>query len=263
MTKMLRYNFNANISLPLKNKSEVFGSLTFYAGEADAFGPEEVDLLKELAEDLAFGILARRDRVGREAALSAVQENLKSTVQAIAAAVEMRDVYTAGHQRRVADLAVAIAREIGLAEGQIEGIFLAGLIHDVGKINAPAEILSKPGKLTPLEYQMVQTHAQTGYEIVKDINFPWPVAQAVLQHHERLDGSGYPNHLKGETILIEAKILAVADVVDAMLSHRPYRAGLGLDAALAEIEAGKNRLYDPAVVAACIDLFRQKGFKLS
>ena len=260
---MLRYNFNASIALPLKNKSEVFGSLTFYAAEQDAFGPEEVDLLKELAGDLAFGILARRDRVGREAALSAVQENLKSTVQAIASAVEMRDVYTAGHQRRVADLAVAIAREIGLTAWQIEGIFLAGLIHDVGKINVPSEILSKPGRLTPLEYQLVQTHSQTGYEVVKGINFPWPVAQTILQHHERLDGSGYPNHLKAEAILIEAKIVAVADVVDAMLSHRPYRAGLGLDAALAEIEAGKNRLYDPAVVDACVALFRQKGFKFN
>ncbi|WP_316189560.1 HD domain-containing phosphohydrolase [Bradyrhizobium sp. SZCCHNS1054] len=260
---MLRYGFNACITLPLKNKSEVFGSVAFYASEQDAFGPEEVVLLKELAGDLAFGISARRDRAGHEAALSVVQENLKSTVQAIAAAVEMRDVYTAGHQRRVADLAVAIARAIGLTEEQIEGVFLAGLIHDVGKINVPAEILSKPGKLTPLEFQMVQTHAQTGYDIVKGIKFPWPVAQAILQHHERLDGSGYPNHLKGEDILIEAKILAVADVVDAMVSHRPYRAGLGLDAALAEIEAGKNRIYDPAAVDACVALFRQKGFKFS
>jgi putative nucleotidyltransferase with HDIG domain len=210
---MLRYDFEASISLPLKNKSEVFGNLTFYTGEQEAFGPEEVGLLKELAGDLAFGILARRHRVGRETALAVVQENLESTVQAIAAAVEMRDVYTAGHQRRVADLAVAIAREIGLPQGQIDGLFLAGLIHDVGKINVPAEILSEPGKLTPLEFQLVQTHAQAGYDIVKGIKFPWPVAQAILQHHERLDGSGYPNHLKGEAILVEARILAVADVI--------------------------------------------------
>lgn len=144
---ILRFGFYASISLPLKTKSEVFGNLAFYAGEQDAFGPEEVGLLKELAGDLAFGISARRDRVGHEAALSAVQENLKATVQAIAAAVEMRDVYTAGHQRRVVDLAVAIARAIGLTEEQVEGIFLAGLIHDVGKINVPAEILTKPGSL--------------------------------------------------------------------------------------------------------------------
>jgi PAS domain S-box-containing protein len=258
--EMLRYDFKASVALPLKNNSEVFGILVFYAGEADAFGPEEVDLLKELAADLAFGIHARRDHAGREAALSTLQENLKSTVQAIATAVEMRDAYTAGHQHQVAELAVAIAREIGLTEGQIEGLFLAATIHDVGKINIPAEILSKPGKLTPLEYQLIQTHAQTGYDIIKGVNFPWPIGQIILQHHERLDGSGYPNHLKGDAILIEAKVLAVADVVDAMVSHRPYRPALGLDAALAEIEAGKGRLYDPAVADACMAIFRQKGF---
>ena len=143
---------------------------------------------------------------------------------------------------------------------QIEGLFLAATIHDVGKINVPAELLSKPGKLTPLEYQMIQTHVQTGYEIIKSIKFPWPIAQIVLQHHERFDGSGYPHGLKGEAILPEAKILAVADVVEAMMSHRPYRQALGVDSALAEIEAGKGRLYDPAAVEACVGLFRNKGF---
>ena len=259
--EMLKCGFKSSAALPLKNKSEVSGSLTLYSGEAEAFGPEEIDLLKELAADLSFGIYARRGQAGREAALSALQETLKSTVQAIATSVEMRDAYTAGHQRRVAELAAAIAREIGLTELQIDGLFLAATIHDVGKINIPAELLSKPGKLTPLEFQMIQTHAQTGYDIIKGINFPWPIGQMVLQHHERLDGSGYPNHLKGEAILIEAKVLAVADVVDAMLAHRPYRPALGLDAALDEIEAGKGRLYDPAIADACIALFRQKGFE--
>jgi HD-GYP domain-containing protein (c-di-GMP phosphodiesterase class II) len=259
--EMLRNGFKASTALPLKKDSEVFGALTFYGAEQDAFGSEEVHLLKQLAADLSFGICSRRDRLGRAAALSAQQENLKSTVEAIATSVEMRDAYTAGHQRRVAELATAIAREIGLTEWQIEGLFLAATIHDVGKINIPAELLSKPGKLLPLEFQMIQTHAQTGYDIIKGINFPWPIGQMVLQHHERLDGSGYPNRLKGEAILIEARILAVADVVDAMLAHRPYRPALGLDAALAEIEAGRGRLYDPAVADACIALFRQKGFE--
>jgi HD-GYP domain-containing protein (c-di-GMP phosphodiesterase class II) len=255
--EMLRHGFKACSALPLKKNSEAFGALTFYGAEQDAFGSEEVNLLKQLAADLSFGICSRRDRLGRAAALSAQQENLKSTVEAIATSVEMRDAYTAGHQRRVAQLAAAIAGEIGL----IEGLFLAATIHDVGKINIPAELLSKPGKLSPLEFQMIQTHAQTGYDIIKGINFPWPIGQMVLQHHERLDGSGYPNHLKGEAILIEAKVLAVADVVDAMLPHRPYRPALGLDAALEEIEAGRGRLYDPTVADACIALFRQKGFE--
>ena len=189
-----------------------------------------------------------------------LQENLKSTVQAVAIAVELRDAYTAGHLRHVAQLATAVAREIGLSEQQIEGLFFAATIHDVGKINVPAELLSKPGKLTPLEFQMIQTHVQTGYEIIKGINFPWPIAQIILQHHERLDGSGYPRGLKGEAILLEAKILAVADVVEAMVSHRPYRQALGLEAALAQVEQNKGRLYDPAAVDACVDLFRDKDF---
>ncbi len=185
---------------------------------------------------------------------------MKSTVEAIATAVEMRDAYTAGHQHRVAKLAMAIAREIGLGESLIEGLFLAATIHDVGKITVPVELLSKPSKLTPLEYQIIQTHVQSGYDIVKGIKFPWPIAQIILQHHERLDGSGYPQALKSEAILPEAKILAVADVVEAMMSHRPYRQALGVEAALAEVEGNKGRLYDPAAVEACVDLFRNKGF---
>jgi PAS domain S-box-containing protein len=259
--ELLGYGFKSSVALPLKNQSEVFGVITLYAGEQDAFVPEEVDLLREMVADLAYGVHARRGHVGRDVALASLDQALKSTVQAVAGAVEMHDVYTAGHQRHVADLAVAIAREIGLTEWQIEGIFLAGTIHDVGKLNVPAEFLSKPGKLTPLEYQVIQTHVQSGYDVIKGVNFPWPVAQSILQHHERLDGSGYPNRLKGEAISMEGRILTVADVVDAMQSHRPYRPALGLDAALAEIEAGKGRLYDPAVVDACTVLFRQKGFK--
>jgi putative nucleotidyltransferase with HDIG domain len=259
-TAMLKYDLQASVALPLKNRSEVFGVLMLYAGEPNAFGPEEVELLTQLAADLGYGICAQRDHAGHESSLLTLQENLKSTVQAIATAVEMRDAYTAGHQHRVAHLAIAIAREIGLREMQIEGLFLAATIHDVGKINVPAELLSKPGKLTPLEYQMIQTHVQTGYEIMKGIKFPWPIAQIVLQHHERLDGSGYPQGLKGEVILLEAKILAVADVVEAMMSHRPYRQALGVEAALAQVDQNKGRLYDPAAVEACVDLFRNKGF---
>ena len=153
-----------------------------------------------------------------------------------------------------------IAGEMGLPEDQARGIFLAGLIHDIGKINVPAEILSKPGKLTELQYQLIQAHAEASYDIVKGVDFPWPIAETVRQHHERLDGSGYPRGLSGDAILPEAKILAVADVVEAMMSHRPYRPARGIEAALAEVEKGKGSLYDTAAVDACVALFRHKGF---
>jgi len=192
-----------------------------------------------------------------------LRTSLLDSITALAAAVEMRDPYTAGHQRRVAQLAVAIATEMQLPEEQVEGIYLAGVVHDVGKIQVPAEILSKPGKLSELEFTLIKEHSQNGYEILKTIDFPWPIAQIVAQHHERLDGSGYPQALRGDQILLDAKILAVADVVESMVSHRPYRPGLGLDAALTEIEHNKGKLFDPLVVEACIKLFREQGFNLS
>jgi len=176
--------------------------------------------------------------------------------------IESRDPYTAGHQQRVAQLASAIAKELGLPEKEVEGIRMASLIHDLGKISLPAEILSKPGKLTEIEFRLVQNHPQAGYEILKNIDFPWPIAQIVLQHHERLDGSGYPNQLKNDAIRKEARIVGVADVVEAMASHRPYRPALGIDKALEEISSGKGILYDPQAVEACIKLFTSKGFKL-
>ena len=188
------------------------------------------------------------------------QRAMQQTIEALAGTVELRDPYTAGHQRRVSRLACAIARELRMPETQIDGLRLASAVHDIGKVLVPAEILSKPGKLTDIEYQMVQQHAEAGYNLLKGVEFPWPVAQTVLQHHERLNGSGYPRGLGGEAILAEAKVLAVADVVDSMTARRPYREKLGIDAALHEIEAGKGKLYDPAAVDACILLFRQKAF---
>ena len=183
-----------------------------------------------------------------------------STVDVVAALVEMRDPYTAGHERRVANLAVAIGGELGMDSNRQEGLRVAASMHDIGKITIPAEILSKPGKLNQSEYALIQGHARAGYDVLKGMAFPWPVAQIALQHHERMDGSGYPQGLKGEAILIEARILAVADMVEAMSSHRPYRAGLGVDKALAEIERGKGAAFDPAVVDACLKAFRQDGF---
>ncbi|MDP1997822.1 MAG: HD-GYP domain-containing protein, partial [Gallionella sp.] len=182
------------------------------------------------------------------------------TVRAMAAIVDMRDPYTAGHQARVADLATAIAKQIGLPEEQVHGIHLAGTVHDLGKINVPAEILSKPGKITDIEYSLIKIHSQAGYDILKGINFPWPIAQMVLQHHERMDGSGYPQGLKGEAILIEARILAVADVVEAISAHRPYRPGLGIEVALEEITKNRGAFYDPQAVDACLTLFREQHY---
>ncbi|PIV30011.1 MAG: hypothetical protein COS35_09020, partial [Zetaproteobacteria bacterium CG02_land_8_20_14_3_00_50_9] len=187
---------------------------------------------------------------------------LEGCINAIGKAVEARDPYTSGHQRRVADLACAIAVELGLDKDQIEGIRMGSLIHDIGKIHLPAEILSKPSRLSEMELMLVNTHSQVGYEILKDIQFPWPVAQIAYQHHERMDGSGYPQGLKGEDICLEARIVAVADVVEAMASHRPYRAGLGIDKALEEIRQHRQTLYAPAVVDACISLFENKAYEM-
>jgi PAS domain S-box-containing protein len=191
-----------------------------------------------------------------------LHENLISTVHALASTVEMRDPYTAGHQRRATILACAIAEELDLAEERIEGIRMASLIHDIGKIMVPAEILSKPGSLTKLQYEIVKMHPSIAYDTLKEIKFPSPVAEIVSQHHERMDGSGYPHGVKGEEIMLEARILAVADVVEAMSSHRPYRPSLGIDKALEEISQNRGVLYDPDVVDACVRLFAEKGFEL-
>jgi PAS domain S-box-containing protein len=191
-----------------------------------------------------------------------IRKALGATVQAITVTVETRDPYTAGHQRRVSDLARAIATQMNMPSDQIEGIRMAAAIHDLGKISVPAEILSKPTKLTNIEFSLIKNHPQSGHDILKDIDFPWPVARIVLEHHERMDGSGYPNGLIGDDILLEARILAVADVVESMSSHRPYRPALGMEAALDEIEKNKGIFYDDTVVEACLRLFRDKGFQL-
>jgi PAS domain S-box-containing protein/putative nucleotidyltransferase with HDIG domain len=191
-----------------------------------------------------------------------LQKTLKGIVTALAVTVEKRDPYTAGHQQRVVHLACAIAREMGLAEEQIEGISVAGALHDIGKINVPAEILSKPGKLSNIEFEIIKTHAEASFAILRGIKFPWPVAVAIAQHHERLDGPGYPFGLLDLDIILEARILAVADVVEAMASHRPYRAALGIDQALEEISRNRGILYDSGTVAACVRLFTEKGFDL-
>jgi PAS domain S-box/PAS domain S-box/PAS domain S-box/uncharacterized domain HDIG len=199
----------------------------------------------------------------RQENIERLHKSLSATINAMAITVETRDPYTAGHQRRVADLARAIAVEMNLKSEQIEGVRMASMIHDIGKISIPSELLTKPTALSSLEFNLIKTHTQSGYNILKDIDFPWPIARIILEHHERFDGSGYPSGLKGKQILLESRILAIADVVEAISSHRPYRPAHGINVALDEITRNKGSLYDPALVDACLRLFREKKYKMA
>lgn len=207
--------------------------------------------------DITERRLAEQEQVK---AAEQLQTTLVQTIKAIAATIETRDSYTAGHQNRVARLAADIATEMGLPDDQVKGIYMAGIIHDIGKLYVPAEILNRPSVLTGIQFDLIKTHPQIGYDIVKGISFPWPVATVILEHHERLDGSGYPRGLVDNDIVLEARILAVADVIDAMVSHRPYRAAAGTEAALQEISQYRSTLYDPEAVGACLRLFQQKHY---
>ncbi|HLN24703.1 MAG TPA: HD domain-containing phosphohydrolase [Patescibacteria group bacterium] len=184
---------------------------------------------------------------------------LLQTVRAVSLTLEMRDPYTAGHQRRVAQLALMIGTHMGLSDIQLEGLHTGALIHDIGKINVPSDFLSRPGKLSPAAFAVIRQHSADGFEIVQDIEFPWPVAKMILQHHERMDGTGYPHGIGGDDIIIEARILAVADVVEAISSHRPYRPALGIDVALDEIKRHSGTHFDPMVVAACLEVIEKVG----
>lgn len=251
-----------SLSLPLIVAEKIIGAMTVGVDGRDLLGEEEKVLLMEMAGDLAFGISKLRDNMERISILEKLEGSLDHAVTAIAATVEMRDPYTAGHQRRVANLAATIALEMGLSNEQIESVRIAGIVHDIGKIHVPAEILSNPSKLSDAEFSIIKTHCEAGYDILHTIDFPWPIAQIVLQHHEKMDGSGYPNGLKEESILVEARILCVADVIEAMSSHRPYRPGFGIFPALQEISRNKGRLYDKNVVQATMTLFLDKGYEL-
>jgi PAS domain S-box-containing protein len=211
---------------------------------------------------LAFTDITPRKRAEDELKKSWEQQKIamEGTVQAIAYTIETRDPYTAGHQRRVTKLACLIGEVMRLSADRIEGLRMSGELHDIGKIQVPAEILSKPGKISEAEYTIIKTHAQVGHDILKTIEFPWPGAKIVLQHHERMDGSGYPQGLKGERILLEARILAVADVIEAMATHRPYRPALSIEEALNEISENKGKLYDVKAVEACLKVFKEKEF---
>ena len=191
-----------------------------------------------------------------------IKKSISGIIQAMAQTLETRDPYTAGHQRKVADIARTIATEMDLPEQQVEGIFMAGIIHDLGKICIPTEILSKPGRLSSIEFELIKTHPQIGFDILKTIEFPWPLAEMVYQHHEWMNGSGYPRGLSGDDILLGARILCVADVVEAMASDRPYRAALGIDAALSEISNKMGVLFDRDIVKICISIFRDKKYRM-
>ncbi|MCK9356254.1 MAG: PAS domain S-box protein [Dehalococcoidia bacterium] len=226
-----------------------------YSALRDAQGrPVEV---MAIARDITARKIADEYRMASARKLIAA---LGQTIQALAMLAELKDSYTAGHQRRVANLACAIARRMGLDEDAIEGLRLAGLIHDIGKVRVPAEILGSTRRLTPAEFELIKVHPTTGFEVLSGIDFPWPIAQAVHQHHERLDGSGYPRGLTGPDIIVEARIMAVADVVEAITSERPYRKAIGVEAALDEIARHRGVLYDAAAVDACLDVFRKDAF---
>ena len=286
------------IAIPFRQFEGEMACLTAYGVRISRWSDEERRLMNQVASALGYGITTLRTAVTKSqhqeslrASLDQIilakaqyqetlrtsleqtiltkaqyQESLRAsleqTIEVIAETVDQRDPYTAGHQRRVAYLCVAIARKLGLSSERTQGLRLAASIHDLGKIGIPAEILVKPSRLTEIQYSLVKEHAQLGYEIVKNVQFPWPIAQMILQHHERLDGSGYPHGLKADEIFLESRILAVADVVEAMSSHRPYRPTRGIDAALDEVLSSSGTLYDPEAVQACVNLFRHEGYQL-
>ncbi len=239
-----------------KNKTRVWLSVSMHAVR-DARG--EILYYQGMAQDISE---KKKMDAERKENLQKLRKALGATINAMAVTVETRDPYTAGHQRRVADLARAIATEMKLSSDKIDAVRMASVIHDIGKISIPSEILTKPTQLSDLEYNLIKTHPSSGHAILKDIEFPWPIARIVLEHHERIDGSGYPCGLKGDEILLESRIVAVADVVEAISSHRPYRAAQGIEAGLEEIEKNKGRLYDAQAVDACLRLFREKHYKM-
>jgi putative nucleotidyltransferase with HDIG domain len=257
----LKRNYLSIIALPLIHEGKVMGALTIYSDKKDAFDKENVEFWKEITNDIAVGVKSIRLEKNLQKKSKQLEKSIENIIFTMAKMSESKDLYTAGHQKKVSQLATAIARKMGLSEDRIESLKFASLIHDIGKFTIPGEILSKPAKLSETEFALIKEHPKTGYDIIKDVDFPWEIASIILQHHERLDGSGYPMGLKDKEILLEAKILAVADVMEAMSSHRPYRPALGIDKALEEISMNKGKLYDSDVVDTCIKLFKEDGFK--
>ncbi|MEO5357490.1 MAG: response regulator [Nitrospirae bacterium YQR-1] len=245
---------------PLVYNNKTLGVLNIYLRAGHCGDPGEIEVLSAISNALSGVIVRKRAEEQQQHSIEKLNRNINDVVEAMSHAVEAKDPYTAGHQRRVSLLAVRIARKMELPEEVVDCIGLAGIIHDLGKIAIPSEILSKPGQLNKIEFALIKTHSRVGYDILKDIEFPCPVANIVIQHHERINGSGYPAGLKAEEILLEARIMCVADVIEAMTFHRPYRAALGIDRAIDEITKNSGILYDPVVVEACIEVLKA-GFK--
>lgn len=253
---------NSAVAVPIKAGDKVVAVVNIYSTAPDAFRDEELSLVTEFGRDLGTTLHNLRLRADRRRLHKELEGAAFNAVRALAATLEKRDPYTSGHQDKVADLSVAIGQKLGWDEFRLQGLRLGAIIHDIGKIYVPAEILNRPGKLSAGEFALIKEHPQVGYDILSEVTFPWPIKEMVRQHHERIDGSGYPDGLKGNEILDEAKIIAVADVVEAITSHRPYRPGRGLDTALAEIERGRGTIYEPSIVDACLDLIRNDGYSV-
>ncbi len=260
-SKALYRDYRAMAAVPLICNKKIIGNLNVYSGIENSFKNQETKFLKEVANDIAIGIKSIRYEKELERNYINTKRALYETIDSIALISERRDSYTAGHQKRVAVLTRAIAKEMKLDANMTEGIYLISILHDIGKMCIPLSILSKPACLSKAEIMLIQSHCKEGYDILKNIEFPWPIAKTILQHHERINGSGYPYRLKDKDILLEAKILAVADTIEAMSSHRPYRPAVGLDKALKEIAKNRGILYDSLIVDVCIDLFKNKKFK--
>lgn len=262
-----KFGIRSAIGCPIPDgEDHPFGVLLVYSKVPNAFGDSEVQLFESLAKEIGFGLrsIERQHKLDdeiheKEQTQERLADALRATIEAMARTMEWRDPYTAGHQKRVASISTAIARKMGWGDTAIQALYMAAMVHDIGKVAVPSEILTKPTRLTDLEMQMVQGHVESGYQILKDIPFPWPIAEMVRQHHERLDGSGYPHGLKGEQICAEARILAVADTIEAMATHRPYRAARGLQAAMEEIRAEAGIGLDAKVVDAAFELMNAQG----
>jgi PAS domain S-box-containing protein len=263
------FGIRSCVSIPLRIESGWQGALLVYSTHPHAFESAPLEVFQRLGEQIVHGIqaiehkqLLEAERKHLERAQKNLTDALQASVAAMVTAMEVRDPYTAGHETRVADIAYAIGAEMGWPASRLEGLRMAAMVHDIGKISIPTEILTKPGRLTAEEYTLVKEHPETGYSILRDIPFSWPIADMVRQHHEKLNGSGYPLGLKGNEILAESKVLAVADIVEAMASNRPYRVGIDLDVVLDQIQSEAGILLDPEAVRICVALFRGKKFSM-
>ena len=258
-----KQDLDAGVVLPIQLFKNTPYALVVYCNKNSPLTKDIIELLINLTGDISYGINTLNNQSAHTKLIEQTNSSLRNTISAISSLVEQRDPYTAGHQRRVSQLAVAIAKELGLSSEKTMGVEMASIVHDIGKIHIPAEILSKPGKLTEAEFEIIKTHPKAGWEVLKNIDSPWPIAEIVYQHHERLDGSGYPRGLKGDKILLESRILMVADAIDAMATFRPYRPALGVLSALQEVMQDKGGRYDPSVVAACLTLFIEKKYQIT